>query len=599
MQKIFTFLLVLISCISNPTNSFSQITTQDSLTLVDLYNRTDGAVWTDNSGWLSGPISDWYGITTNGTNVTSIALGNNNLTDTIPDSIGGLSALDALNLGGNNLTGTIPTSIGNLSNLTYLDLNSNQLTGSIPYSLGNLTLLTTLYLYNNELSGSIPGTLGNLSSLSDLELYSNNLSGSIPDSLQTLSPLLTYLDLSSNQLTGNVPTFFGSFFNMYFLNLSNNQLSGSIPSALGTNDGLTTLNLSYNQLTGTIPSSLGNYITGLSLSHNQLSGTMPSSLGNSKLFFLDLSYNQLSGTVPSSFTNLTSATSAINNNEFTFDGLEAVAQAIPGGQFVDSPQAIIPLHLNSSVLSTYAGGTLANDTFYWYDNGVLDTTIVGDSTFPPIPFGNYSVIVSNEVVTPVSGLRLYSDTIAAGLILPVTYLNFTGTLVNDNALLLWQTGAEINTSYFNIQRSTDDISFEDIGRVNAAGNNTGTENYQYTDDVAAFIGQQQNLFYRLQEVDKNGNATLSKIINIPLNGTSSITIYPNPVADMLNISLGNNTGNILIDIVDANGTKEFEQEQMIQPGSHMSINTSNLATGIYFIQLNINGTVSQQKFIKQ
>jgi len=442
MRKIFTLVFIFIILISTSSNSFAQVNTQDSLALVSLYNSTGGSNWSNTisstNPWLVGIVSNWYGVTVTGNSVTSIDLHNNSLSGTIPTAFGtgNLTSLNYLNLGnspalgtfqlnkltgsipssignltslntglilaGNELSGAIPSSLGNLTNLAALDLSSNQLTGSIPYSLGNLTNLTTeLYLYNNQLTGSIPGTLGNLINLGDLELNNNQLSGSIPDSLQTLFSVAS-LYLNANQLSGTIPTFLGTLSNLTALVLNNNQLTGSIPSNLSNLTGLSTLYLSSNQLTGSIPSSLGTipFLNSLSLSDNQLSGSIPSSLGNSNFFFLDLSSNLLSGTVPSTFGNLQSASTLINNNNLTFDGLEQVVTALSGsmGTLTDSPQNVIPLHLSGSVLSTYAGGTLANDTFHWYRNGVLDTTITGDSTFSPLLIGNYSVAVFYIVI---------------------------------------------------------------------------------------------------------------------------------------------------------------------------------------------------------
>src|SRR5438105_4616827 len=141
---------------------------QDSLALVDLYNSTNGAGWNDNSGWLTGPVTTWSGITITGTRVT------------------GIYFVD------NHLSGGIPSSLGNLANLQYLSLSSNQLSGSIPSSLGNLVNLQGLYLFQNQLSGSIPSSLGNLVNLYDLELYNNHLSGSIPSSIGNLLKLGGY-----------------------------------------------------------------------------------------------------------------------------------------------------------------------------------------------------------------------------------------------------------------------------------------------------------------------------------------------------------------------------------------------------------------------
>jgi hypothetical protein len=76
-----------------------------------LYNSTNGPGWKHHDNWLTGPVRNWYGIglTGDGKRVNAIFLGE-----------------------GNNLTGSIPSSLGNLSNLSELGLESNQLNGSIP-----------------------------------------------------------------------------------------------------------------------------------------------------------------------------------------------------------------------------------------------------------------------------------------------------------------------------------------------------------------------------------------------------------------------------------------------------------------------------------
>ncbi len=71
---------------------YYQETQQD--VLVSLYNSTGGASWNNNSGWLStDPVCTWNGVSCDGSgNVTSLILSWNNLSGTIPDSIGNLSS---------------------------------------------------------------------------------------------------------------------------------------------------------------------------------------------------------------------------------------------------------------------------------------------------------------------------------------------------------------------------------------------------------------------------------------------------------------------------------------------------------------------------
>ena len=160
-----------------------------------------------------------------------------------------------------------------------------------------------LDLSSNQLSGEIPAELANLSNLVDLDLSGNQLSGEIPAELAKIS-ILADLDLSSNQLSGEIPA---ELAKIPFLNLRSNQLSGEIPAELANLPNLYDLDLSFNQLSGKIPAELGNLpnLEDLDLSGNQLSGEIPAELGNlPNLEDLELRRNQLSGEIPAELGNL-------------------------------------------------------------------------------------------------------------------------------------------------------------------------------------------------------------------------------------------------------------------------------------------------------
>lgn len=74
---------------------------------------------------------------------------------------------------------------------------------------------------------------------------------------------------------------------------------------------------------------------------------------------------------------------------------------------------------------------------------------------------------------------------------------------------------------------------------------------------------------------------------------SSISIFPNPVKDVLNINI-EEQGNYNITIIDAVGKVVYVN----QTDKNLAINTSNLTQGIYIVKVKSNNTQANYKFIK-
>jgi Leucine-rich repeat (LRR) protein len=192
-------LLFLLSCqLSHAQANALGIPASEYDALVDLYNSTAGSNWVAQSGWLNPQSTYWTGIIVSGGHVNGIGLENNNLSGSLPASLGNLPDLQSVFLFGNNLTGTIPASLGNLAQLQYLGLNLNQLSGSIPNNFVSLTNLSLLFLEDNHLTGNIPVGFVNLTNLQQLRVSDNLLTGAVPNFSGFSHPL--YIDVSSNYL---------------------------------------------------------------------------------------------------------------------------------------------------------------------------------------------------------------------------------------------------------------------------------------------------------------------------------------------------------------------------------------------------------------
>ena len=160
--------------------------------------------------------------------------------------------------------------------------------------------VTELNLTSNQLKGEMPPELGSLTNLKVLALGGNELTGTIPTWLGSLANL-EELYLWGNELTGEIPSELGNLANLKVLALDGNELTGTIPTWLGSLANLEELYLWGNELTGEIPAELGSLanLEELHLADNQLTGEVPVELGNlANLKVLALSGNELTGTIP-------------------------------------------------------------------------------------------------------------------------------------------------------------------------------------------------------------------------------------------------------------------------------------------------------------
>lgn len=321
----------------------AQTLEDDRLALVAFYNATNGAGWTNNTGWVvpGTPGDDpcgWFGISCAGGRVIKIELRNNNLSGPLPPEIGNLDALHTLDYHSNKVSGAIPLEIGNLSNLSLWIATINQHTGSIPVEIGNLSNLSQASLDFNDLDGEIPSVIGNLTNLVVIHLMHNNLTGPIPPEIGSLTKL-EHLKVYNNQLSGDLPVEIGNLSNLSWLHANNNNHTRCLPPELGGLSNLNNLFFSFNDLNGPIPSEYANL---------------------SKATLIYLPGNNLSGPVPdfSGVPNLNSL--LIETNAFTFEGMKENlsisnfsyhSQAIVSTAifFPSAPAVILPIILTDGI----------------------------------------------------------------------------------------------------------------------------------------------------------------------------------------------------------------------------------------------------------
>lgn len=232
----------------------------------------------------------------------------NNLSGTIPPSLGNITTLTKFGCAFNNVEGNIPTEFESLPGLQYLSVNTNKLAGWFQLAILNISTLVTLDLGANNLRGEVPSNLGNsLPNLQYLILSDNFFYGHFPSSLINASKL-NLIDMAENNFTGVIPRSIGKLAKLNVLSLQLNQFQAGTKKewefmdSLANCTELEVFSVARNRLQGQLPSSLSNISSQLQylyLGQNQLSGGFPSGIAKFRnLIILGLDHNQFTGVVP-------------------------------------------------------------------------------------------------------------------------------------------------------------------------------------------------------------------------------------------------------------------------------------------------------------
>ena len=147
-----------------------------------------------------------------------------------------------------------------------------------------------------------------------------------------------------------------------------------------------------------------------------------------------------------------------------------------------------------------------------------------------------------------SGDQVYLGS-SAEIALPVVFQSFTATSLPEEVLLAWTTATELNNDYFAIERSQDGTDFKEIATVLGAGTTENAQDYRYV-DADAPTGT--DVFYRLRQVDFDGQFSYSETVTVRLEADAkdALAVFPNPAGagTPVTVRVANDTPVRLLDV---------------------------------------------------
>ncbi len=179
--------------------------------------------------------------------------------------------------------------------------------------------------------------------------------------------------------------------------------------------------------------------------------------------------------------------------------------------------------------------------------------------------------------------------------LPIEIISIDAHVINNKMVeIQWKTSSEINNKGFEILRSKNGINWETIGFVSGANLDSNINDYHYIDEKP-YPGQS---FYRLLQIDFDGNTALSNIVTINIEDENILLeVYPNPSNGAITIHINNpnkQKGNLRI--IDNLGKVIFK-DKISDYDSNIEKKSYIQHNGIYYITIQIGNHITNKKII--
>ncbi|HEY4652840.1 MAG TPA: T9SS type A sorting domain-containing protein [Pontibacter sp.] len=255
--------------------------------------------------------------------------------------------------------------------------------------------------------------------------------------------------------------------------------------------------------------------------------------------------------------------------------------------------------------TTYTEGILhfAAQQTKGYANGQTDYFLIQLPTAAFDPDLSFTLLLQTQNDIVATGFNTITCSDAPVTPLPVELLSFKGKATQSGIQLDWETASESNNDRFEVQRSTDGRTFDQIATIAGAGNSSIKQRYSHTDPVS----RTGMYYYRLRQVDYDGTATFSKTISVQLKalpGGGQMAVFPNPAAgNSVTVSVAGTGADVnggSLQIVDMSGRVVYTYP--VTAGSrevNVPLPALRLPKGMYVVNLLHEGNRQTQKLIVQ
>lgn len=211
-----------------------------------------------------------------------------------------------------------------------------------------------------------------------------------------------------------------------------------------------------------------------------------------------------------------------------------------------------------------------------------------------------SMTIGNLMDGSGTNYAMLDNALIEDIILPVTLSAYEGRQEGDHVVIDWETTSEVNNKEYRIFRSLDAKSYTQIGTVEGKGDSNKTLGYQFLDNEP-YAGI---AYYSLVQIDVDGtqHGLGVRAVRYEPREDGILNIFPNPVSENQSLTVKYNVTSsnmVKVSVLDMSGREVNHLEFEATPGvNELELQTADLKQGVYIIQMNSNGRVWNERFVK-
>ena len=237
----------------------------------------------------------------------------------------------------------------------------------------------------------------------------------------------------------------------------------------------------------------------------------------------------------------------------------------------------------------------------------------------PVTTSKYYFLIDTYLsnTLPISRNMLYSFTISSSIAasqgtsrfmiitsnsssLPVSFGMFTALKVDKKVSLYWTTISEINSSHFEVERSTNNIDFYAIAAVKSNSNSSTFKSYQTIDENPDLYSVN---YYRIKQIDNDGHFTYTPTRNIyfiDMQTDIKLTVFPNPATNQITLTSSFTGKKCDVIILSEEGKLISNYVGIAINNGDIHIDVSQLHSGIYFVRIKEeSGNILMSRFVRE